>query len=470
MEDIASSITDLIGRTPLLRLQSNSAELLAKLEFLNPGGSVKDRAALAIVEDAERRNLLRKGSVLVDATSGNTGVALAMVAASKGYGCVVSMPRVCTNVERYALIKAYGGIVLLSEPNEGAEGMLRLAKAAASALGDRAYYTAQFSNPCNADAHLNGTGPELWRQCGGRLDAVVLGAGTGGTASGITRALRSLASQSGVQPPKIVVVEPELSRTLSGGVHHNGHGVTGIGAGVPLAFVCNKGQIGEEEQRVQVDEFRSCSLADALDEARAVSMRDGVLAGPSSGAALRVARDVAFELGEGKRVVVILPSAGERYLTHPLFDAHRRSAEAELGLTEVGVDDGRELRKLQDLSRPEPSVHSLNDPVVDTRRALENELARMAAELLNCESIPVEARLEDLGATSLTAARLLGKLALAGRDGEMPGAKVALLKVALLGSVRDLARVLLRLDSDDAPFGGGRAPPGYAVRVAYCGG
>ena len=469
MEDIASSITDLIGRTPLLRLHSNSAELLAKLEFLNPGGSVKDRAALAIVEDAERRQLLRKGSVLVDATSGNTGIALAMVAASKGYGCVVSMPRVCTNVERYALIKAYGGVVLLSEPNEGAEGMLRLAKKAADALGERAYYTAQFSNPCNADAHLHGTGPELWRQCGGRLDAVVLGAGTGGTASGITRALRALASENGVEPPRIIVVEPELSRTLSGGVHHNGHGVTGIGAGVPLAFVANRDEEGEA-QRVRVDEFRSCSLADALDEARAVSMRDGVLAGPSSGAALKVARDVASELGAGKRVVVILPSAGERYLTHPLFDAHRRSAEAELGLTEVGVDDSRELRKLEDLSRPEPSVHSSNDPVVETRRALENELARMAAELLNCENIPVEARLEDLGATSLTAARLLGKLALAGRDGDMPGAKVALLKVALLGSVRDLARVLLRLDSDDAPFHGGKVPGGYVVRVAYCGG
>ena len=171
-------------------------------------------------------------------------------------------------------------------------------------------------------------------------------------------------------------------------------------------------------------------------------------------------------------------------------------------MTDVVVDDQRELRKLEDLSRPEPSVHSSNDPVVETRRALENELARMAAELLNCETIPVEARLEDLGATSLTAARLLGKLALAGRDSQMPGAKVALLKVAfrvesdryvgrashrwrggrrddsarfptqvaLLGSVRDLARVLLRLDSDDAPFGGGKAPDGYVVRVAYCGG
>ena len=115
------------------------------------------------------------------------------------------------------------------------------------------------------------------------------------------------------------------------------------------------------------------------------------MAGPSSGAALRVARDVASELGAGKRVVVILPSAGERYLTHPLFDAHRRQAEAELGLTDVAVDDMRELRKLKDLSRPEPSVHSSNDPVVETRRALENELARMAAELLNCETIPVEA-------------------------------------------------------------------------------
>ena len=168
-------------------------------------------------------------------------------------------------------------------------------------------------------------------------------------------------------------------------------------------------------------------------------------------------------------VELLLGSIGG-ILTHPLFDAHRRSAEEELGLTEVGVDDGRELRKLQDLSRPEPSVHSSNDPVVETRRALENELARMAAELLNCESVDPEARLEDLGATSLTAARLLGKLALAGRDGEMPGAKVALLKVALLGSVRDLARVLLRLDSNDAPFSGGKVPPGYMIKVAYCGG
>ena len=139
---------------------------------------------------------------------------------------VVSMPRVCLNVEQYALIKACGGVVLLSEPNEGAEGMLRLAKAAASAVGDRAYYTAQFSNPCT-DAHLNGTGPELWRQCGvGRLDAVVLGAGTGGTASGITRALRSLASQSGTTSENC-----EAGRALElylEEVHHNGHGVTGI--------------------------------------------------------------------------------------------------------------------------------------------------------------------------------------------------------------------------------------------------
>ena len=139
-------------------------------------------------------------------------------------------------------------------------------------------------------------------------------------------------------------------------------------------------------------------------------------------------------------------------------------------MTEVGVDDGRELRKLQDLARPEAAARSSNDPVVETRRALENELARMAAELLNCENIPVEARLEDLGASSLTAARLLGKLALAGRDSQMPGAKVALLKVALLGSVRDLARVLLRLDADDAPFHGGKAPDGCVIRVAYCGG
>ena len=178
---IASSIVELVGNTPLLRLDAASAEcgeVLGKLEFLNPGGSVKDRAALEIVLAAERDGSLRPGATLVDATSGNTGVALAMVAAARGYGCVVVMPRLGPNVERYALIKAYGGAVLLSEVADGTEGMLALAERACAAI-DGAFFCGQFANPANERSHYAATGPEIWRQCGGRLDAVVVGAGAG---------------------------------------------------------------------------------------------------------------------------------------------------------------------------------------------------------------------------------------------------------------------------------------------------
>ena len=314
-------------------------------------------------------------------------------------------------------------------------------------------------------------------------------------------------------PPRIVAVEPELSRTLSGGAHHNGHGVTGIGAGVPLAFVRPRGAAAasSDDARVAADDYRSCPLADALDAARDLATRDGVLCGPSSGAALKVARELAAELGAGRRVAVVLPSAGERYLTHPLFDARRREALGELGRLDTAVDDERELAKLAAVAPPSAPAPSAKAAArVEARAALETELAGLAAAILQVDAVPPDARLEDLGATlrdgavpkrvsswkcahpcrnvatcdrpahfgsrarSLTAARLLGKLARGDRAAELsrgglPGAKVALLKVALLGSVRDLARVVLRLDADDAPLAG-RVATGVRVHVDYCGG
>lgn len=475
---VASSITELVGSTPLLRLGSACGEVLGKLEFLNPGGSVKDRAALEIVVDAEKSGALRPGATLVDATSGNTGVALAMVAASRGYGCVVVMPRLGPNLERYALIRSYGGVVLLSEPGEGTEGMVALAERACAALGDRAFFCRQFGNAANERAHHGATGPEIWAQCGGRLDAVVVGAGTGGTAAGVGRSLREAAAAAGRPAPRVVVVEPELSRVLSGGAHHNGHGITGIGAGVPLHFVAGRGEKAEGHGKFVPDDFASASLADALDCARGLARDEGVNVGPSSGAAVHVARLVAAELGPSSRVVAVLPSAGERYLTHPLFDAATSEARAELGKAPHAPDPEAELRKLPKAAprpqngRPPAVAAARNSARRDAREALEADVSSTVAKLLGVPRVPAAARLEDLGANSLTAARLLGKLAQAGvlADGKLPGAKVALIKVALLGSVRDLCRVLLRLDGDDDPLPSARAPEGFGVHVDYCGG
>lgn len=295
--------------------------------------------------------------------------------------------------------------------------------------------------------------------------------GTGGTAAGVGRALREAAAAAGAAPPEVVVVEPELSRVLSGGQHHNGHGVTGIGAGVPLAFVAAAGEAAPS--KFAPDAYEAAALGDALDAARDLGLTAGVLAGPSSGAALCVARRVARRLGPKSRVVVVLPSAGERYLTHPLFDAARREAESELrrAVAPGRSDAAAELAKLR--REAAPARRAPPPPaVVDARAALEADVAAVVAGLLGVDAVPPDARLEDLGATSLTAARLLGKLAQSGAlaEGSLPGAKVALLKVALLGTARDLARVLLRLGPGDAPLPGAPAPPGYAVHVEYCGG
>ncbi|KAH8052311.1 hypothetical protein JL721_10951 [Aureococcus anophagefferens] len=307
--------------------------------------------------------------------------------------------------------------------------MLALAERACAAI-DGAFFCGQFANPANERSHYAATG----------------------------------AAARAAPPPEIIVVEPELSRVLSGGQHHNGHGVTGIGAGVPLAFAA----AGEAApSKFAPDAYEAAALGDALDAARDLGLTAGVLAGPSSGAALCVA--AASRGGSAKsRVVVVLPSAGERYLTHPLFDAARLRPSRSSSARRAGRSDAA-LSSRSSCAKRRPRGARRRRRPSSTRAPRSRPTSRPSSR---ARPTPCpDARLEDLGATSLTAARLLGKLAQSGAlaEGSLPGAKVALLKVALLGTARDLARVLLRLGPGDAPLPGAPAPPSYAVHVELFG-
>ena len=277
---IAKNLLDLVGRTPLLELvaysraEGLSCPLVAKLEMLNPSGSVKARTALAMVEDAERRGVLRPGSTLIEPTSGNTGIGLAMVARVKGYRLLLTMPDTMS-LERRNLLRAYGAELVLTP------------------------------NPANADIHLRTTGEEIWQDTDGQVDAFVAGVGTGGTLTGVARSLKKHNPQV-----HIVAVEPASSPVLEGG-KAGPHGLQGIGANfIP----------GNYDASV-VDEIIPVSDADAFHAARLLAGREGLLAGISSGAALHAARQLAARPEmDGKRVVVLLPDTGERYLSAGLFD------------------------------------------------------------------------------------------------------------------------------------------------------
>jgi cysteine synthase A len=304
MSKIANSVVDLIGNTPLVRLhkvvEDASAEVLAKLEFQNPGGSVKDRIALSMIEAAEAAGKIGPDTIILEPTSGNTGIGLAMVAAAKGYKCTLIMPDTMS-IERRKLLKAYGADLILTPGSEGMRGAIRVANEMVAA--DPRHFIPQ-QNPANPAIHRRTTAEEIWRDTDGKLDIFVSGVGTGGTLTGIGEVLKQR-----LPGLKIVAVEPAASPVLSGG-KPGPHKIQGIGAG----FVPGVLQTGLIDEVVQV------SNEEAIAMARRLPVEEGLLVGISSGAAVHAAVQVAQRPeNAGKRIVVIVPSNGERYLSTALF-------------------------------------------------------------------------------------------------------------------------------------------------------
>lgn len=303
---IASDVTELIGNTPLVRLNrltaESQAQVVAKLEFYNPAHSVKDRIGAAMIEAAEKTGELTRDHVIVEPTSGNTGIALAMVAAAKGYKCILIMPDTMSK-ERRMLLRAYGAELILTPGNEGMAGAIR--KAEELIASDPKYYMPQqFKNPANPEIHRRTTAEEIWRDTDGQVDILVAGIGTGGTITGAGEVLK--ARKPSLQ---VIAVEPDASPVLSGG-EKGPHKIQGIGAGF-VPDVLNT-QIYDEIIRVTDD--------DALDTARRMAREEGLLVGISSGAATWAALQIARRAeNAGKLIVVIIPSSGERYLSTALF-------------------------------------------------------------------------------------------------------------------------------------------------------
>ena len=308
MAKIYTSAAGLIGRTPLLELTNLEkkyglkARILAKLEYLNPAGSVKDRIALAMIEDAEKKGLLTPQSVIIEPTSGNTGIGLASVAAARGYRIIIVMPD-SMSVERRQLMKAYGAELVLTPGAQGMKGAIAKADELAAEI-PHSFIPGQFVNPANPEAHYTTTGPEIWEDTDGTVDAFVAGVGTGGTITGIGRYLRE--KNPAV---RIVAVEPKTSAVLSTGVAGK-HGIQGIGAGFVPA-VLDTGVY---------DEIIPVADEDAFATGRLVGKNEGVLVGISSGAAVWAALQLAQhpEMA-GKTIVVLLPDTGDRYLSGPMF-------------------------------------------------------------------------------------------------------------------------------------------------------
>lgn len=308
MANIYTSADQLIGRTPLLELthiekeQGLYARILAKLEYFNPAGSVKDRIAKAMIDEAEKSGKLKHGSVIIEPTSGNTGIGLAAVAAARGYRIIIVMPETMS-VERRQLIKAYGAELVLTEGTGGMKGAIAKAEELAKELPD-SFIPSQFANPANPEAHHRTTGPEIWQDTDGRVDIFVAGVGTGGTVTGVGEYLRS-------QDPdvKIVAVEPAASPVLSQGTA-GPHRIQGIGAGFIPAVLNTK----------VYDEIITVTNEDAFATGRLIGRAEGVLVGISSGAAVWAAIQLAKRPeNKGKNIVVLLPDTGDRYLSTPLF-------------------------------------------------------------------------------------------------------------------------------------------------------
>ena len=308
MSRIYTSADQLIGRTPLLELThiekkfGLNARILAKLEYFNPGGSVKDRVALAMIDDAEAKGALKPGSVIIEPTSGNTGIGLASVAAARGYRIIIVMPETMS-VERRQLMKAYGAELVLTEGAKGMKGAIAKADELAKEIPG-SFVAGQFVNPANPKAHYETTGPEIWADTDGQVDIFVAGVGTGGTITGTGKFLKEHKPDV-----KVVAVEPKTSAVLSAGVA-GAHKIQGIGAG----FVPDVLDTHVYDEIIPVDND------DAFAVGKEVGTREGVLVGISSGAALWAAIELAKRPeNAGKNIVVLLPDTGDRYLSTPLF-------------------------------------------------------------------------------------------------------------------------------------------------------
>ncbi len=318
--NIASSVTDLIGRTPLVRLNrvasSVSPQIVAKLESQNPANSVKDRIGLAMIEAAEKSGALTPGeTVIVEPTSGNTGIALAMVAAVKGYQCILTMPE-SMSPERRAVLRAFGAKLVLTDPAKGMPGAIDRAKSLLSEIPN-AYMPQQFQNPANPEVHRATTAEELWEDTDGKIDALISGVGTGGTITGVAQVIKK--RKPGF---KVIAVEPEDSPVLSGGSPGK-HVIQGIGAGF----------VPDVLDESLLDGIVKVSNDESLEMARRLAQEEGLLCGISSGAALAAA--LKYAAGDGSSddlIVVIIPSFGERYIQTKLFDPYRYEGSDDISV------------------------------------------------------------------------------------------------------------------------------------------
>lgn len=306
--NINKSIVDLVGKTPLLELTNYEkdnnlkATILAKLEYFNPAGSVKDRVANEMIRDAEEKGLLKEGSVIIEPTSGNTGIGLSAIGISKGYRVIITMPETMS-IERRNLIAAYGAEIVLTDGSKGMKGAIEKAKELAQTIPN-SFIAGQFTNKANPQAHFKTTGPEIWEDTDGLVDIFVAGVGTGGTVTGVGQYLKSKNPNI-----KIIAVEPASSPVLSKGVA-GPHKIQGIGAGF-VPDVLNTSIY---------DEIITIENEDAFSTGKEIARKEGILVGISSGAALKAATIVASRKeNEGKTIVVLLPDTGDRYLSTPLF-------------------------------------------------------------------------------------------------------------------------------------------------------
>ena len=301
------NIAEMIGKTPLLKAHNfaaayaDGAHLFCKLECFNPAGSAKDRVALFMLDDAEKRGLIKDGATVIEPTSGNTGIGLAALCARRGYRLILTMPD-SMSAERRALLAAYGAEIVLTDGKLGMQGAVAKAKELTTAI-EGSFIPSQFDNPANPNAHYTTTGPEIWEDCNGKIDAFVAGVGTGGTLSGVGRYLKE-------QNPncRIVAVEPETSPLLSKG-YAGKHGLQGIGANF----------VPDNLDRTLIDDILTVSDEDAYCAARAFATTEGLLVGITSGAALHAAKELAKTMPKDARIVVLLPDTGERYLSTSLF-------------------------------------------------------------------------------------------------------------------------------------------------------